>query len=156
MNIIVMRHGQAETNAASDFERALTPLGVEQARAAGHCLSAQGITVDQLWVSPYLRTQQTADQLQAQLPTGPRSSIELLVPESRPVDLINAMGEQSVGTLLLVSHQPLVSSLVGSLANSGAHVAMAPASMALLETTVVATGCAELLWLRHAPLFEGE
>ena len=154
MNIVIMRHGQAESQAATDFDRALTIQGIEQASAAGGCLSGLGLSFDQAWVSPYLRTQQTADQVLAQLSVSKRLSVDLLVPETHPMDLINALAEQPGENLLLVSHQPLVSSLVSSLA--GIHVPMSPASMALLETPVAAAGCAELQWLRHAPGFERE
>jgi phosphohistidine phosphatase len=154
MNIVIMRHGQAESQAATDFDRALTIPGIEQASAAGGCLSGLGLSFDQAWVSPYLRTQQTADQVLSQLSVGKRLSVDLLVPETPPIDLINALAEQSCENLLLVSHQPLVSSLVSSLA--GIHVPMSTASMALLETPVAAAGCAELQWLRHAPGFERE
>jgi phosphohistidine phosphatase len=154
MNIVIMRHGQAESQAATDFDRPLTMAGLKQASSAGSCLSGLGLSFDQVWVSPYLRTQQTADQVLAQLSVGKRLSVDLLVPETRPLDLITALGEQSCDNLLLVSHQPLVSSLVSSLA--GIHVPMSPASMALLETAVVAADCAELKWLRHAPDFERE
>lgn len=154
MKIVIMRHGQAEPQAATDFERPLTMLGLQQASAAGSCLSALGFSFDQMWVSPYLRTQQTADQVLAQLPVSKRISLDLLVPETRPLDLISAIGEQSYQNLLLVSHQPLVSSLVASLA--GEHVPMSPSSMALLEIPIAAADCAELQWLRHAPGFERE
>ena len=154
MKIVIMRHGQADPPVASDFDRALTALGLKQASAAGGCLSKLGLSFDEAWVSPYCRTQQTADQVLAQLHVNSSRITDLLVPEASPQDLINVISEQSCESLLLVSHQPLVSTLVNSLA--GIHVAMSPASMALLEMPIAAAGCAQLQWLRHAPDFERE
>lgn len=156
MKMLVMRHGQAETRAASDFDRALTPVGAEQAIAAGRLLSSLDLGFGQLWVSPYLRTQQTADHVMAALPGCSRIAADFLVPESLLGDVLTALEDCVEDNLLVVSHQPLVSTLLGSLVGAKGHIPMAPASMALLEAPVMAAGCAHLEWLRHAPDFERE
>ncbi len=153
MKIVILRHGQAESHAASDFDRCLTELGVEQARLAGQCLAAMEHSFDQVWVSPYCRTRQTAEYV---VPGLPIKIVDGLVPESRVSDVIALIDTADVDSLLLVSHQPLVSSLAGALTNPRVHIPMSPASMVLLETDVVALACCELRWLRHAPHFERE
>jgi phosphohistidine phosphatase len=156
MNIVIMRHGQAQARATTDFERPLTALGVEQAIAAGACLSTQDFQIDEVWVSPYLRTQQTADHVMSQLPACPRVTVAALVPEAELITIRSALEESETKNLLLVSHQPLVSSLVATLSAAKFHIPMSPASMALLTAPLMAAGCAHLQWLRHAPEFERE
>ena len=69
--IIMIRHGQSAANADTsiynrvpDYRIPLTPLGIEQARAAGERirreLDGQEVSV---YVSPYLRAYQTLDAL---------------------------------------------------------------------------------------------
>ena len=154
MKIVIMRHGEAVASASSDRQRALTARGMQQAAAAGLCLSQQRLLFSKILASPYLRTQQTADQLLAHFPSCRKITFDLLEPESRPSEVVDAIGKFSEDTLLVVTHQPLIGDLVASLCSQ--RVAMSPASMALLDAPVVAAGCAELLWLRHAPLFERE
>ena len=57
--LVVMRHAKAETYAATDEERALTPRGVRDAVAAGRYLAEQGLTPDYAVVSPARRTMQS-------------------------------------------------------------------------------------------------
>lgn len=161
MNIVIMRHGEAEMVADSDAARNLTTTGQSQAQAAGQFLRQLGFTPAMCWISPYQRTRQTAaavlsafDGLQQQ--TVPQQIHHRLTPDNRAEDVIQLLANNAVDDLLVVSHQPLVSSLVSLLVdgNLGGSYPMAPASMALLQTDSLFAGCCELSWLRHAPVFE--
>lgn len=158
MQILIVRHGNAEVHAASDAERNLTSHGIEQARLAGECLNQLSLSFDQVWVSPYVRAQQTADQLlsAAQLQSLPRSSVDLITPDNNPTAVINHIQSSKIDRLMMISHQPLVSSLIGLLVSSNAYAGppMSTASMALLDMDVAASGCASLQWLRHAPHYD--
>lgn len=183
MNIVIMRHGEAESCVSSDEQRHLTEQGREQALMAGQSLVASGFFPDQLWVSPYIRALQTIDgavrslyaaarQVQNQhslavqatspQPTGPQPPsyrpqvMTMLVPESDPAAVLDKIAQTRCNNLLIVSHQPLVSTLIGLLANADRRSGppMAPASIAMLSAGMPLAGCCDLLWLRHTPDFE--
>lgn len=157
MNIIILRHGEAESYAESDAARNLTPCGQTQASNAGSCLKQLGIQPDMIWVSPLVRAQQTCAAAMAAMQCSVKPhTTELLIPEANPTQLINELSQRSFSTLLLVSHQPLVSALVGLFGDNDKRVGppMSPGSMALLQTEIPLAGCCELQWLRHAPHFD--
>jgi len=150
-----MRHGEAEANAASDEVRNLTHYGLSQATLAGKLLQRLGFEFDQVWVSPYVRAMQTADAVLSAYPENVlhRETTQLLVPEALPADITDRIAEAPDCNLLLVSHQPLVSALVGVLEEGHATFGppMAPATMALLTAESILPGCCQLQWLKHAP-----
>ena len=65
-----MRHGQAEAYASSDEARCLTSRGQAEALAAGRTLAALDVVFDAVWVSPFQRAQQTADQVLKSIEVG--------------------------------------------------------------------------------------
>ncbi len=156
MNIVILRHGETETYADNDAQRNLTDYGREQANAAGICLKELALDFEQVWVSPYVRAQQTADGVLSALGSIPRETVDALTPDSSPVNLMDTLSTYRGGNLLIVSHQPLVSALVGLLENADHRSGppMSPASMALLTADTLLAGCCQLQWLRHAPTFE--
>lgn len=157
MKIIILRHGEAESFARSDEARNLTPTGKTLAHNAGLCLKQLGLQPDTVWASSLVRARQTCTEVLSALqsPVSMHTS-EQLIPEANPVQLINELSQLSFGTLLLVSHQPLVSALVGLLCDNDKRAGppMSPTSMALLQTDIPLAGCCELQWLRHAPHFD--
>ena len=156
MNILIMRHGEAETFAPSDVERNLTENGRQQAQKAGQYIGGLSLCFDQVWVSPFIRAQQTADGVLASLSDFKRKTLDFLVPEISPSLVIDQLAESDFENVLIVSHQPLVSALVGMLedADDRAGPPMSPASMVLLSTDIVLAGCCQRQWLRHAPTFQ--
>lgn len=149
MNLFVLRHGQAEQYASSDERRALTPEGLSRTRDLLLRSVDDLRNVDRILASPYLRAQQTA-QLAAELLDLSIESSELLTPNSSLVALSGWLEQQTGKTLLLVSHQPLVSNLLAWLCGeSRGHYFMAPGALACLQFEVPARGCADLCWLRQ-------
>lgn len=68
---IFVRHGQSEANAAgiiADASYKLTEVGVEQAQATGALLVDHGIS--RIVTSPYIRAQQTAEEIAGVLGIG--------------------------------------------------------------------------------------
>ena len=155
MKVVVIRHGEAETNAVSDQTRNLTDYGRAQAGLAGECLRRWSIEFDQVWVSPYLRTIQTADAvLQAfQGISIHREETSLLTPDAPAEKVVDRIAEIPDCNLLIVSHQPLVSGLVGifEYADPRRGPPMSPASMVLLTAETILAGCCRLEWTKHAP-----
>ena len=66
--LILIRHGQSEGNvgASTDPDCALTPLGVEQARAAGRRVAWFDLSGFEAVTSPYRRAVQTAREVAAE------------------------------------------------------------------------------------------
>ena len=156
MNIIIMRHGQADAYASSDQARPLTVRGEAEALAAGRFLVKQAVVIESVWVSPYLRAQQTADQVLKSIRATERETLGAITPESSPKKFIAQLNQSDCDNLLVVSHNPFVSSLIGLLCDGAERYGppMSPASMAMLTAENLLPGCCELVWLRHAPLFE--
>jgi phosphohistidine phosphatase SixA len=163
MQLVIMRHGEAEAFVDSDKNRQLTSYGREQAVKAGACLADFKFDFQQLWVSPYIRAQQTAEWVLSSLLDQTsqadlmQKTLAILTPDNNPSTVISALETSDVERLLIVSHQPLVSHLIASLVGVDSYsIPMAPASMALLQTETIAAGCFDLKWLRHSPNYSVE
>jgi phosphohistidine phosphatase len=153
IRIWVLRHGEAERETRSDSERALTERGAAYAQAAGEWLAGLATSDLRVIASPYLRAQQTAKQVLRAFPEKTLTTFDWLVPDFNPRDVVDELAKLRDRELLLVSHQPLVSALIGLLvaADYRAGPPMETASLAELSTSIIAPGCASLLSLRNAP-----
>ncbi len=60
MTIGFLRHAEAETAKGSDFERKLTPKGLEQSAKVGKFCLHNGLIPDLIITSPVIRARQTA------------------------------------------------------------------------------------------------
>lgn len=150
MKLFLMRHGDAEFNASIDSQRQLTDLGKENAHQMATNHRDDLSSVSKLWVSPYVRAQQTADIVSNVLDNSvPRETQAFLKPSSDPNTVFAAVEKQQQ-SLLIVSHQPLIGTLVDLLAGlePGSH-RMSTASLACIEIDIIARACGELLWLHH-------
>lgn len=161
MDLYILRHGTAENFAPSDAERALTEYGRAQASSLAEFFAELSIdTVSghaKAFISPYLRTQQTAQLAFAEAPLIERENSNAVLseaPTAAAMELIDSALDEGVETLILVSHQPLVGTLIALLCSGDAgHMAyepMMPASLAFLSLDVAAPGCAELNWIKHS------
>ena len=146
----IVRHGQAVVYAAEDSARALSPFGEVQARTAAKIL--EGIAPDEIIASPYLRAQQTAQIIRES--AGFSTSIKTepgITPDDDPKRVASKLEGYSGKTLLMVSHNPLVSMLVSWLVDGQIHgsYAMGTASIACIEFDEVGVGLGDLRWLKH-------
>ncbi len=170
MKLVIMRHGQAEAAASSDAERRLTAVGrADVENIAGKLwrdLCGAGLAQPaKVFHSPYTRTTETAQILydrlspigMSKLVSGPESTTCLL--GSNTVQVVcEWVQETGTESLLLVSHQPLVSELlcwlVEGVDRSASHrfpqFAMAPASAAILECEIADRGQCQLQSIYHA------
>lgn len=155
MDVWIVRHGEAEPYQDNDWQRQLTVKGRHDIAILGQALHQQQVQPDAILVSPYLRTQQTLALLQAQNHwTAQPQPSDAIVPEasvSRVPDLLEQSGQQ----VLMVSHQPLVSSLiallVGGSTRQALHYPMLPGSIAHIRLDQCAPGCGQLLRLQSPP-----
>ncbi|WOT04019.1 phosphohistidine phosphatase SixA [Shewanella youngdeokensis] len=120
MQLFLMRHGEAGFNAHSDRERTLTDLGRLNVRAMSQWLGQSVAEFDLVLVSPYLRAQQTWQELRPHF-SEPSQWLTLddLVPEGDPAkvaDVVMAYAEHfNAKKVLVLAHMPLLGYLVSEL-----------------------------------------
>jgi phosphohistidine phosphatase len=151
MKLWVLRHGQAEPQTRTDAKRELTAHGREEVlRSAAHLL---GLPLDAIYTSPYVRAQQTAELVHGALGfTEPVLTVPWLRPDTDVRKVIDTLDGLALENVLLVSHQPLVSSLVGMLDHGHFQdpPGMSTASLAELEGELPLAGAMTLCSIRHA------
>lgn len=113
MNIFIMRHGEAEHYAASDAERALTDRGRSASFAVASACRERGIKhFDKVLVSPYLRAQQTWQEISSLFDVKSIETSDDITPygsSDQVADYLEALIEvEQLESILLVSHLPLV------------------------------------------------
>lgn len=137
MKIFIMRHGEAEVFAQSDETRSLTDFGQSSSLQQGIWLKTQlkFTAVDKVLVSPYVRAQQTFEQVNAafeQQLTPIRENWEAITPYGNAevvASYLAVLAQQGVENLLIISHLPLVSDIVLELCGKN-NVAFLPATIA--------------------------
>lgn len=110
---MVVRHAKAEQDGPTDAERPLAARGRADAAAIGRWLDSQGIAPDRVVISPSLRTRQTWE-LTGIVASPPE--LDDRIYENTVEDLLAVVRETpaTVGTLVLVGHNPSMGSLVAS------------------------------------------
>jgi len=151
VKLYLLRHGTAERwlNDDQDFGRQLTDVGQGEVARQSKVFSELATAEFECWVSPYIRTQQTADIL-LEGRNLTKQTTRLLTPDAGTVGISDALISQS-GDLLLITHQPLVSKLIALLSGRPwADCPMDTASLAVLEGDVCAADCMELKGIWHS------
>jgi phosphohistidine phosphatase len=119
VNLYIMRHGLAEpARGRPDQERCLLAEGEAQilSVATQMVVCAQEMPVDLIIASPYVRTQQSAMIFNKVVKLS-RSVLTstLVVPEGDAGKVANYLSQFGDKNVLLISHMPLVSYLIGYL-----------------------------------------
>lgn len=120
--IVLMRHGIAEARSdeRADAERPLTMRGRGRARAAAMGLRRLVGRTDAIWSSPLLRAQQTADEVaRAWRDRHTVRLVDELQPDTDPADLIALITSAAETRLILVGHEPLLSTVASGLLGKG-------------------------------------
>lgn len=148
--LLVMRHGEAEAYRNDDASRQLTTAGQAQvARVAVRCNDYLG-DIQEVWCSPYLRTQQTAQILIANASLPDYQITPLLLDTALPTALLAWLSELPVKNRLLVTHQPLISYFIDKLCGLPPRsTLMSTASIALIEVDYFNAGFGSLCWVAH-------
>lgn len=150
MKIVIMRHGEAEAFAQSDAERALTPSGRAVSKSAAEQCVAKGMKqFDKVLVSPYLRAQQTWQELEYVFDARDVQFCDDITPygDSAVVaDYLQALIEiEKLDSVLLVSHLPLVGYLTADLVTNIVPPMFPTSGIVCIEYDV-AQQRGELLW----------
>lgn len=99
--IWLLRHGEAEDEAADDASRKLTDRGRRQAEAAGRAMAAIGVELDACLTSPKVRARDTAEIACRELGVEAEETDALRGGEFDIAELTAGRGE-----VLLVGHEP--------------------------------------------------
>jgi len=124
MQVYIMRHGQAEGFVKNDAQRALTSQGIKEVSAMARWFRQNKHDVDLVLVSPYVRAQQTAATFcqSADISLKPET-VTFITPSGSATDvhdyLDGVVAAEKYSSVLIVSHMPLVSYLVGELTCEG-------------------------------------
>ncbi|MFJ5300095.1 phosphohistidine phosphatase SixA [Pseudomonas sp. NPDC088368] len=150
MNLWILRHGEAQSRARTDAERELTANGREEVLVSAAHLLGQPLR----WIiaSPYVRAQQTAELVRQALGfTDAVVTVPWLTPDSDPRKVLENLDLYASDDVLLVSHQPLVGSLIGLAVHGNLQQAepMHTASLAQLDGDFPLAGAMSLLGVRH-------
>jgi len=159
----LLRHADAEPHGTrEDSERRLTARGERQARLAGVALGRAGVHLDALLVSPKVRAQQTA-QLAAEGWGEEREhgqdGQEQVLPRTHPplaggFDAAQALDALAAipadGRLMLVGHEPDLSSVVAEL--TGARVDLKKGGLAVVRLEGAGGGGELIILLRPREL----
>ncbi len=151
MELFLLRHGEAGYQEHIDAQRELTERGTLQLQQILRASHRALDTVQKVWVSPYVRTQQTFAVAKGFLPPDVAvSTTELLTPEEDPLFMLGVIERANVQSALLVTHQPLVGTLLNWLCHfaPGEHV-MGTSALAALDVDGFYQGGANLRWLRQ-------
>lgn len=120
MQLFIMRHGQANPHGDNDSHRELTEDGFLEAQKMARWINRSNISFTQVFVSPYIRAQQTAKTLTSELNCKPSiKTLNFITPSGNAQqihDYIDGLsGIDKTDNILFVSHMPVVSYLVAEL-----------------------------------------
>lgn len=125
--LFIVRHGEAEPVGMEDSQRQLTSHGRLEAARTGQWLANQVSSFNKVFVSPFIRAQQTKDQITQYNEFVELETLDSIIPSGDPTAVcdellahIESLNEQNDDTskdinVLCVSHMPLVSYMIGEL-----------------------------------------
>jgi phosphohistidine phosphatase len=129
MKLFLLRHAIAEDTSFSgkDQDRALTPTGYERLDQVLRVASHAGVEPELIISSPYVRARQTAEKAALRLRCDePIVFSDALVPHSSPTeawsDIRTIASAASASRVLVVSHDPLISTLLSFLLDTTACI----------------------------------
>ena len=145
-----MRHGKAETAAASDFARRLTHVGIEAVAKSVAGLSAKHIEPTRIFASPLVRAQETAAIVAKHMAIDePIHTLEEISPSGSPEQVARALKDAIVANdlCLMVTHQPFVSLFIRFLTGREMYIGTADIACISMDTFNCKNG--QLEWLIH-------
>jgi phosphohistidine phosphatase len=151
--LVIVRHAKAEPYADTDAERRLSDRGRKDAGAAGRWLAKQDVTPDRAVVSGASRTRETW-QLMAEAAgwTGEAEYDDALygADEDTVLDILRTT-EDSVGTIVVVGHNPTVGMLAQLLDDGDGDPAAVDSLMLGYPTSAVTVFDVPVPWARLGP-----
>lgn len=107
MLLYFLRHADASPDAGSDFDRVLTPKGLEQAEKVGKFCTRCGLAPEIILTSPVVRARQTAEIVASRLGGVELIHCHWLACGMSPETCLSELkGFERFSSLLLVGHEP--------------------------------------------------
>lgn len=151
MQLLIFRHGIAESQGpdGTDESRRLTDEGESRTRQAARGLALIAEAPQVILTSPLPRAHRTAAIAAEEL--GGRVTILDALAEHRPGAILDALRERDEDRIMIVGHEPTLSTLIQILCGAEAgmrHVQLKKAGCALLEVDLTGkTPVGTLRWL---------
>jgi len=149
MQIFIMRHGDAANITGEDSLRPLTEQGLFEAKIMGLWLIQNSPKLVDVFVSPYVRAQQTCATvasylIKADLLTNQPKTLDLITPSGNARqmhDFLDGLLSQfneadcsdNNAAILIVSHMPFVSYLVAQLTENHQMPIFATGAVAIID-----------------------
>jgi phosphohistidine phosphatase len=157
MDVYLIRHAEAveQSGDMADEDRPLTDAGRAQAQRLAAALPARGANIQRLFVSPTVRTKQTAEPLIAAWGLNGEAVVEAdeLAPEGKPRKVAKRVNKQPATVVGLVGHRPDLNELAAWLIGDKlAQIALDKGGVALVrvEGEELEKEAGELIWLLPA------
>lgn len=141
MKLFLLRHADADTEAATDAERHLSGKGEDQARRVGEFCKRHGFVPDAILTSPLRRTRQTARAVAVALGREVEV-VPWLSCGATPEGTLRQLTARKFSSVMLVGHEPDTSALAGFLmgAEGIGVIHVRKASLTLLEVVALLQG----------------
>lgn len=155
MNVVVMRHGEAERQVRNDFDRRLTTNGAAIIEQVARKHFQKISHVKSLWASPLVRAQETARIVQKVFAEYgvdiPLNTTPLIVPEGRVLEVFDFLNNLHQEHVMLVSHQPFVGQFLDEFSGAAPGTYdMGTGSIAVVEYEFAASQLGQVEWIKHA------
>ena len=141
MNLYILRHANADTDAATDDARELSEKGREQAKTVAKFCARHGIRPGVIFSSPLIRAQQTAKPVAKELGLEVTTA-RWLACGATPEEILAQLATlKDTVAVMLVGHQPDLGELIGHLLGAdGESVNVRKASLTHIEVLVPRNG----------------
>ena len=157
MKLYILRHGEAAEHGdpryKNDTDRPLTLKGIQRTKTLAHALRQMETTFDVIFSSPLVRARETAEIVERGLRLHGRLELsEHLGPSGDMEKLVHQLNKvrPTPESILLVGHEPYLSSLISLLCTGGSHLSLAlkKGGLCRMEAeSLSAARCANLEWL---------
>jgi phosphohistidine phosphatase len=136
--LFILRHGDAEPGIGhlGDLRRPLSEKGKIKINQLSNILKSRGVAFDMILVSPSARTSETVEIITKHI-NYKDISVEDEIYEAETIDLMHLINktDKNVENLLLVGHNPALSSLVSFITGVDS-INMLPGMLSIIEIQV--------------------
>jgi phosphohistidine phosphatase len=141
MHLYILRHANADTDAATDDARELSEKGREQAQRVAEICARNGIRPDVIFASPLVRAQQTAKPVAKELGVEVTTA-RWLACGATPSGILGHLAVvKDRAAVMLVGHQPDLGELIAHLlGGEEGGINVRKASLTLVEVSTLVRG----------------
>lgn len=137
MLLHLIRHAEAEPHRLDDFSRCLTEKGFKQARRIGCFMKEQCLRPEIILTSPVVRARETAEIIAKLMGKPPLTEVPWAACGMNPeVALTELSGYVKLDSVMIVGHEPDLSSLSAALIGLGRSESIQVAKASLLGVSL--------------------